>query len=299
MRGERGPIIVLVMLTMLAAAPPVFAAAWPRSVPETDGPSDLLNVAVDEQMRHLDIRALEELLEGLDDDVRARLAVDEFARYHRRPGRRPPPQPAGAGAGDGTLLAGGGAGPVTAAGAADPLGRVVRLFSQLGRVAVESGHGFRFPRRVHGHHLRGTAKFFHRRRHRPRHADGHEHVHAGAAAFVVHHAGRGRRDLQRRLVSPAAGHRGHAGSQLDRTSGVPALVFRSRTGGGGPDRGRLPRITHRRLVSARRHDGAGVVLYIVSRRDGHSRRRSRRWPTAWSCERPSFWRAPSSPSSAA
>src|SRR5690606_23413020 len=84
--------------------------------------------------------------------------------------------------------------------------------------------------------------------------------------------GRGRRDLQRRLVSPAAGHRGHAGSQLDRTSGVPALVFRSRTGGGGPDRGRLPRITHRRLVSARRHDGAGVVLYIVSRRDGHSRR---------------------------
>lgn len=73
MRGERGPIIVLVMLTMLAAAPPVFAAVWPRSVPETDGPSDLLNVAVDEQMRHLDIRALEELLEGLDDDVRAHL----------------------------------------------------------------------------------------------------------------------------------------------------------------------------------------------------------------------------------
>lgn len=66
---RRAHLIVAVFIT-LAIGASVFNAS---AQSELTGDDDLLHEAVDEQLRHLDTTALEQLLDSLDDDVRRRL----------------------------------------------------------------------------------------------------------------------------------------------------------------------------------------------------------------------------------
>lgn len=75
-RRRRGIVVASALLVVTAALwTPGPAAAVPVKMPAA-GPADSLDplqAAVDEQVRHLDLRPLEEILAGLDDDVRERL----------------------------------------------------------------------------------------------------------------------------------------------------------------------------------------------------------------------------------